>query len=36
MSQNEKPLTGRRTIAEWLESPVGGPLLRGLLAQGGQ
>lgn len=36
MSDNDKPLTGRRTIAEWLASPVGGPLLRGLLAQGGQ
>lgn len=29
-------LTGRSTIAEWLASPVGGPLLRGLLEQGGQ
>lgn len=30
------PLAGRSTIAEWLESPVGGPLLRGLLEQSGQ
>ncbi|UVY84948.1 SDR family oxidoreductase [Brachybacterium sp. NBEC-018] len=29
------PLTGRSTIEQWLASPVGGPLLRGLLEQGG-
>lgn len=30
-----KPLTGRSTIRAWLKHPVGGPLLRELLAQGG-
>src|SRR3954447_17896711 len=33
---SDAPLTGRSTIGEWLDSPAGGPLLRGLLAQGGQ
>lgn len=35
MNHETKPLTGRMTIGHWLESPVGGPLLRGLLEQGG-
>jgi beta-glucosidase len=30
-----KPLTGRSSIRAWLKHPVGGPLLRDLLAQGG-
>ncbi|HWS49678.1 MAG TPA: SDR family oxidoreductase, partial [Microbacterium sp.] len=29
-------ITGKATIAEWLAHPSGGPVLRGLLAQGGQ
>lgn len=36
MSADGAPLTGRSPIAEWLEHPVGGPLLRALLQQGGQ
>lgn len=35
MSNSAKPFTGRRTVAEWLEHPVGGPLLREWLATGG-
>ncbi len=30
-----KPLTGRSSIRAWFKHPVGGPLLRELLAQGG-
>jgi NAD(P)-dependent dehydrogenase (short-subunit alcohol dehydrogenase family) len=30
-----RPLTERSTIAQWLDHPVGGELLRGLLSQGG-
>ncbi len=30
------PLTSRNTVQEWLEDAVGGPILRGLLARGGQ
>jgi NAD(P)-dependent dehydrogenase (short-subunit alcohol dehydrogenase family) len=33
---SEAPLTSRSTIGDWLDSPVGGPLLRELLAQSGQ
>lgn len=36
MSDDAQKLTARRTIGQWLASPVGGPLLRDLLAQGGQ
>ncbi|MCS0499788.1 SDR family NAD(P)-dependent oxidoreductase [Protaetiibacter mangrovi] len=32
----DKPLTGKSSVGEWLKHPVGGPLLRDLLAQGGQ
>jgi len=32
----DKPLTGKSSVGEWLKHPVGGPLLRELLAQGGQ
>lgn len=32
---NSKPLTANSTIGEWLEHPVGGELVRGLLAQSG-
>ncbi|MRG58885.1 SDR family oxidoreductase [Agromyces sp. CFH 90414] len=31
-----KPLTGDDSIKTWLDSPVGGPILRDLLAQSGQ
>lgn len=30
------PLTSRNTIEEWLNDSVGGPILRGILARGGQ
>lgn len=36
MSSAAKPLTGNRTIKEWLDDPAGGPILRGLLSQAGQ
>lgn len=36
MADNEAPLTAKRSIREWLDHPVGGPLLRDLLASGGQ
>jgi len=36
MSENTRPLTGRTSIEGWLAHPVGGPLLTGMLAQGGQ
>lgn len=32
----DKPLTAKSSVGEWLKHPVGGPLLRELLAQGGQ
>jgi NAD(P)-dependent dehydrogenase (short-subunit alcohol dehydrogenase family) len=35
MTDKTTPLTGRSTIEQWLASPVGGPLLRDLLHQGG-
>lgn len=34
MAENT-PLTANSTIGQWLDSPVGGPLVRGLLAQSG-
>jgi len=36
MTVTMKPLTGSRPIREWLDHPVGGPLLRGMLADAGQ
>ena len=36
MSETTRPLTGRTSIEEWLAHPVGGPLLTGMLAQGGE
>lgn len=36
MSTENAPLTGASTIQTWLDHPVGGPVLRGMLAQGGQ
>jgi NAD(P)-dependent dehydrogenase (short-subunit alcohol dehydrogenase family) len=36
MSTDLPPLTGASTIQTWLDHPVGGPVLRGMLAQGGQ
>jgi NAD(P)-dependent dehydrogenase (short-subunit alcohol dehydrogenase family) len=32
----DKPLTAKSSVGEWLKHPVGGDLLRDLLAQGGQ
>jgi NAD(P)-dependent dehydrogenase (short-subunit alcohol dehydrogenase family) len=36
MSTSTPPPTGASTIATWLDDPIGGPILRDLLAQGGQ
>lgn len=36
MARPDKPLTAKSSIGDWLKSPVGGPLLRELLASGGQ
>ncbi|HEY9307370.1 MAG TPA: SDR family NAD(P)-dependent oxidoreductase [Microbacterium sp.] len=36
MSTTTAPLTGASTIQSWLDDPAGGPVLRDLLAQGGQ
>ncbi|MFH5877235.1 hypothetical protein [Arthrobacter sp. NA-172] len=36
MTQTTKPLTGSRSIREWLDHPAGGPLLRGMLTESGQ
>lgn len=36
MGKTDKPLTGKTSIGDWLNHPVGGPIMRGLLAQGGQ
>ncbi len=36
MAKQDKPLTAKSSVGEWLKHPVGGPLLRDLLAQGGQ
>ena len=36
MSTENAPLTEASTIQTWLDHPVGGPVLRGMLAQGGQ
>jgi NAD(P)-dependent dehydrogenase (short-subunit alcohol dehydrogenase family) len=36
MARKEKPLTAKSSIGDWLRHPVGGPLLREMLAEGGQ
>jgi NAD(P)-dependent dehydrogenase (short-subunit alcohol dehydrogenase family) len=36
MAKKDKPLTAKSSIGEWLKHPVGGPLLRAMLAEGGQ
>jgi NAD(P)-dependent dehydrogenase (short-subunit alcohol dehydrogenase family) len=36
MAQSGAPLSGDSSIATWLDDPVGGAILRDLLAQGGQ
>lgn len=33
---SKAPLTSKNTIQEWLDDSVGGPILRGVLARGGQ
>lgn len=35
MPENPRPLTANSTIGTWLEHPVGGPIIRGLLEQSG-
>src|SRR6185436_16497753 len=35
MATSPTPLTATSTIGQWLDSPVGRPLVRGLLAQSG-
>lgn len=36
MARKDKALTASSSVGEWLKHPVGGPLLRDMLAQGGQ
>lgn len=36
MSSKDKPLTAKSSIGDWLKHPVGGPLIREMLAAGGQ
>lgn len=36
MTDHQTPLTSHATVGEWLDHPVGGPLLRDLVAAGGQ
>ena len=36
MAKQDKPLTAKSSVGEWLKHPIGGQLLRDLLAQGGQ
>lgn len=36
MAKQDKPLTAKSSINEWLKHPVGGPLIREMLAAGGQ
>jgi len=36
MAKQDKPLTAKSSVGEWLKHPVGGPLIRAMLAEGGQ
>ena len=36
MAKKDKPLTAKSSVGDWLKHPVGGPLLRAMLAEGGQ
>ena len=36
MAKADKPLTAKSSIGDWLNHPVGGPLMREMLAAGGQ
>ena len=36
MASEDKPLTAKSSIGDWLKHPVGGPLIREMLAAGGQ
>ena len=36
MAKKDKPLTAKSSVGEWLKHPVGGPLIRAMLAEGGQ
>ena len=36
MAKQDKPLTAKSSVGDWLNHPVGGPLIREMLAAGGQ
>src|SRR3954462_13973391 len=36
MAKKDKPRTAKSSVGDWLKHPVGGPLLRAMLAEGGQ
>ncbi len=36
MAKKDTPLTAKSSVGDWLKHPVGGPLLRAMLAEGGQ
>ena len=36
MAKKDKPLTAKSSVGEWLDHPVGGELMRAMLAEGGQ
>jgi NAD(P)-dependent dehydrogenase (short-subunit alcohol dehydrogenase family) len=36
MSKNSGPLSGDSSISTWLDDPIGGPIIRDMLARGGQ
>lgn len=36
MARADKPLTAKSSVGDWLKHPVGGPLIRDMLAQAGQ
>ncbi|WP_394770632.1 SDR family NAD(P)-dependent oxidoreductase [Lacisediminihabitans sp.] len=36
MAKNSGPLSGDSSISTWLDDPIGGPIIRDMLAQGGQ
>jgi NAD(P)-dependent dehydrogenase (short-subunit alcohol dehydrogenase family) len=36
MAAKDKPITAKSSVGDWLKHPTGGPLLRAMLAEGGQ